>query len=103
MFLSGFTILYYTLSCCTHACSFTGSQAAKTYLEKHFESFPGASLDELIRHGLKSLAASLADGELTSANTAVAVVGRGTVFTLLEDDTVAPYITALKVSVPGFT
>jgi hypothetical protein len=41
-------------------------QAAKTYLEKHYESFPTASLDTLIRHGLKALAGSLSDGELTS-------------------------------------
>ncbi|QRV91475.1 20S proteasome subunit [Ceratobasidium sp. AG-Ba] len=28
------------------------SQSAKTYLEKHYESFTDASLDELIKHGL---------------------------------------------------
>lgn len=30
-------------------------QAAKTYLERHFESFPSCSLDQLIQHALKSL------------------------------------------------
>lgn len=34
-------------------------QAAKTYLEKHHESFPTAPLDDLILHGLKALAGSL--------------------------------------------
>jgi 20S proteasome subunit alpha 6 len=72
------------------------AQAAKTYLEKHFESFPGATLDELVRHGLHALQASLSEGELTDANSSVAVVGKDLAFTLLEDETVKPYITALK-------
>lgn len=54
---------------CLHCCS----QAAKTYLEKNFEAFPPCSLDELIQHGLKALAGSLSDGELTPANTTVRV------------------------------
>ena len=52
------------------------SQAAKTYLEKHFESFPAASVDDLIKHGLKAVQASLQDAELTSANAAIAIVGK---------------------------
>lgn len=72
------------------------AQAAKTYLEKRFDTFPPASLDELIRHGLKALAGSLSDGELTSANSTVAIVGKGTPFTILEDDAIAAYIEALK-------
>uniref|UniRef100_A0A7S0R6S1 Proteasome subunit alpha type n=1 Tax=Chlamydomonas leiostraca TaxID=1034604 RepID=A0A7S0R6S1_9CHLO len=72
------------------------AQAAKTYLEKHYEAFAGASLDELIRHGLKSLAGSLSDGELTPANSAIAIVGKGTPFTILEDEGIAPYIAALR-------
>lgn len=42
-------------SCLTHAVSSDPRQAAKTYLEKHYESFPTASLDDLIKHGLKAL------------------------------------------------
>ncbi len=72
------------------------TQAAKTYLEKHYESFAGATMDELIRHGLKALAGSLADGELTGANTAIAVVGPNMPLALLEDDALEPYIAALK-------
>ncbi|KAL6749793.1 20S proteasome alpha subunit F [Haematococcus lacustris] len=66
------------------------SQAAKTYLEKHYESFPAASLDELVRHGLKALAGSLSDGELTAANTAVSIVGQGLAFTILENEGLEP-------------
>ena len=39
-------------------------QAAKTYLERTFETFPGCSLDQLIQHALKALSASVTDGEL---------------------------------------
>ena len=129
-------------------------QAAKTYLERHFETFGGASLDELIRHALQALGAalqasqssrrparragatliplpllafwlhpafmcctlpphfilsnltppclrvlhpffgssSLQDGELTSKNCSIAVVGAGLPFTLLEDDLLEPHI-----------
>ncbi|GLC36583.1 Proteasome subunit alpha type-1-B [Pleodorina starrii] len=76
------------------------SQAAKTYLEKHFEAFPGASLDELVRHGLRALQSSLSEGELTDANCSVAVVGKDLAFTLLEDAAVQPYIAALKEDEP---
>ncbi|GFH17897.1 proteasome endopeptidase complex, partial [Haematococcus lacustris] len=72
------------------------SQAAKTYLEKHYESFPAASLDELVRHGLKALAGSLSDGELTAANTAVSIVGQGLAFTILENEGIEPYLAALR-------
>lgn len=33
-------------------------QSAKTYLEKHFETFDDASLEELIKHGIEALRAS---------------------------------------------
>jgi 20S proteasome subunit alpha 6 len=33
-------------------------QSAKTYMEKHFESFAGQSLDQLIKHGISALRAS---------------------------------------------
>ncbi|KAH7098456.1 N-terminal nucleophile aminohydrolase [Auriculariales sp. MPI-PUGE-AT-0066] len=35
------------------------SQSAKTYLEKHYESFADCSLDELVRHGLHALRETL--------------------------------------------
>lgn len=34
------------------------AQAAKTYLERHFVSFPSCSLDQLIQHALKALQVS---------------------------------------------
>ena len=34
------------------------SQSAKTYLEKHFETFPDLSKDDLIKHALQALSSS---------------------------------------------
>lgn len=67
-------------------------QAAKTYLEKHYESFPTASLEDLVQHGLKALAATLSEGELTKQNVSVAIVGGGAPFVMLDDDDVEPYV-----------
>jgi len=72
------------------------SQAGRTYLERHFESFPSLSLDELIQHGLLALRETLATGtELTSSNVAVGYVSREAAFTVLEDDTIKSYIDAV--------
>ncbi|KAI9441013.1 20S proteasome subunit [Lactarius indigo] len=52
------------------------SQSAKTYLEKHFESFADCDLGDLIRHGLHALRETLQqDKELTINNTAIGIVG----------------------------
>mmetsp|Transcript_20941 Transcript_20941/g.53541 ORF Transcript_20941/g.53541 Transcript_20941/m.53541 type:complete len:271 (+) Transcript_20941:74-886(+) len=75
------------------------SQAGRTYLEKHFEEFPELALDELIKHALLALRETLGTGqELTAANVAVAHVGMEGNFTILEDDTIAPYVDAVKGS-----
>lgn len=31
------------------------SQSARTYLEKHLDEFPASTLEELVKHGLRSL------------------------------------------------
>ncbi|KAK0468016.1 20S proteasome subunit [Desarmillaria tabescens] len=52
------------------------SQSAKTYLEKHYESFADCDLDELIRHGLHALRETLQqDKELNINNTSIGIVG----------------------------
>ncbi|BGO99664.1 Proteasome subunit alpha type-6 [Rhodotorula toruloides] len=52
------------------------SQSAKTYLEANFETFPTASLDELVMHGLRALRETLQqDKELSGLNTSVGIVG----------------------------
>ena len=70
------------------------SQASKTYLEKTFESFPEASLDELCRHALLALREACADGELSEKNVSLAYVGKGAAFTLEAD--LASHLQALQ-------
>jgi len=67
------------------------SQAAKTYLEKHFEKFPELSLDELIFHAISSLKGS-SPTKLTAKNVAVGFVSRTQKWTILEGDDIAPHV-----------
>ncbi|KAF8076080.1 hypothetical protein FPV67DRAFT_1776672 [Lyophyllum atratum] len=79
------------------------SQSAKTYLEKHYESFEDASLEDLIRHGLHALRETLQqDKELNVNNTSIGLVGPASVhekavppsgpFRILEGDTIQPFL-----------
>jgi 20S proteasome subunit alpha 6 len=70
------------------------SQAARTYLERHFEGFEAASADELARHALRALRATLQDGELTEDNCTLAVVSADAPFVILEGAALAPYLEA---------
>ena len=73
------------------------SQAGRTYLEKHFESFAELSLDELIKHSLLALRETLGSGgELTSATCAVGYVSADDKFTILEDEATQSYVDAVK-------
>jgi len=73
------------------------SQAGRTYLERHFESFAQLSLDDLIKHSLLALRETLSTGQdLSAQNVAVGYVGLNGGFTILEDDTIAPYVDAIK-------
>ena len=57
------------------------SQTSRTYLEKEYESFQDLSVDELVKHALKAIAASLSgDTELDTNSVSVAVVGRDETF-----------------------
>jgi len=85
------------------------SQSAKTYLEKHYEEFMDASLDDLITHGLHALRETLQqDKELTIHNTSIGIVGppaapeqgvkgvsvKGS-FSIIEGELVAPFLSKL--------
>lgn len=71
------------------------SQAARTYLEKHFEEFDDLSKDDLIKHALMSLKATATKG-LTSKNVTIAFVGKDTPFTILEDDETRPFLEGVQ-------
>lgn len=69
-------------------------QAAKTYFEKHYETFPGLSKDELITHALAALKAT-AQEKLTTLNISVAYVCVDQPYTKLDEAALAPFIAAL--------
>jgi 20S proteasome subunit alpha 6 len=74
------------------------SQTSRTYLEKEFDSFGDCSRDELIKHGLKALAVSLAgDAELDTKNASIAVVGLDHPFVILEGASLQPFLDAIEV------
>ncbi|KAK9324096.1 nucleophile aminohydrolase [Lipomyces orientalis] len=63
------------------------SQSARTYLERNFEQFHDASLEDLVLHGLRALRDTLAqDKELLAQNTSIGVVGLDLKFTLYDND-----------------
>jgi len=75
------------------------SQAARTYLERYFEEFEDAGLEELVVHGLKALRDTLPhDKELTFQNTSIAVVGKDQDFKILEDEATVPWLDKLDTT-----
>mmetsp|Transcript_69309 Transcript_69309/g.192982 ORF Transcript_69309/g.192982 Transcript_69309/m.192982 type:complete len:262 (-) Transcript_69309:100-885(-) len=73
------------------------STAAKTYLEKHFESFPDADRDALIMHGLEAMnKAASSDTALTTKNISVIVIGKGESFTELGEAQLQSFIEKLE-------
>ncbi|KAK9368116.1 nucleophile aminohydrolase [Lipomyces kononenkoae] len=72
------------------------SQSARTYLERNFDQFPEASLEDLILHGLRALRDTLAqDKQLLSQNTSIGIVGLDTKFTLYDNDDVREWLEKL--------
>jgi 20S proteasome subunit alpha 6 len=72
------------------------SQAAKTYMERRViggeVERDAMTMDELICHTLKALHSTIQDGDLNERNCSVAVVGKGQPFTILEGDSLAPFV-----------
>jgi 20S proteasome subunit alpha 6 len=74
------------------------SQSAKTYLEKHYQSFPHCDLDGLIKHALKALAGAVAaDKELDCKSASIGVVGRTHLFEVIEGDALQRYLDEIEV------
>jgi len=75
------------------------SQSARTYLEKHVDSFADASRDDLIVHALQALVGCVSgDDELTNENGSIAIVSKDESFTLLEGDALQPYLDRLELT-----
>ena len=67
------------------------SQSARTYLEKHFESFEDAPVDALYRHcvcALKETLTTAKGGVLSGKNCTLAVVGEHQRFRILPEEEV---------------
>eukprot|EP00475_Leptophrys_vorax_P016544 TRINITY_DN2300_c0_g1_i1.p2 TRINITY_DN2300_c0_g1~~TRINITY_DN2300_c0_g1_i1.p2 ORF type:complete len:281 (+),score=78.13 TRINITY_DN2300_c0_g1_i1:49-891(+) len=79
------------------------SQACKTYLEKHQDSFPDANLDEMIIHAAKALqGAAQTAKEYTEESVSIAVVGRDTPFRILTQDEVAKVLAVVPQPADGY-
>jgi len=74
------------------------SQSARTYLEKHVDSFPEASRDDLIVHALQALVGSVSgDDELTKENASIMVVGTDEKLVLIEGEALEPFLDRLEL------
>ncbi|KAI6105428.1 hypothetical protein F5141DRAFT_1196464 [Pisolithus sp. B1] len=88
------------------------SQSAKTYLEKHYNSFEDCTLEELIKHGLHALRETLQqDKELNVNNTSIGIIGPTgrhekpvsppSKFRIIEGEPVAVYLQSMDRKEPG--
>lgn len=78
------------------------SQSARTYLEKHLNSFKTCSLDDLIKHALRALRETLPNEiELSTKNCSLGIVGKELPFTIYDDEKVKPYLDAIEGDARG--
>ncbi|KAK9270950.1 hypothetical protein L1049_026538 [Liquidambar formosana] len=73
------------------------SQAAKTYLERRFETFVNASREDLIKDALIAIRETLQGERLKSSICTVAVVGGGEPFHILDPETIQHLIDAFEI------
>mmetsp|Transcript_7458 Transcript_7458/g.10453 ORF Transcript_7458/g.10453 Transcript_7458/m.10453 type:complete len:262 (-) Transcript_7458:33-818(-) len=74
------------------------SQSAKTYLEKHFESFDSCGKDELVKHGLKALSGCISsEKELNKFNTSISIVGINEPLEIIGQDKLQVYLDMIEV------
>jgi 20S proteasome subunit alpha 6 len=70
-------------------------QSARTYFEKHFETFADCKVDELVNHGLTAIKTTT-DDVLTTKNVSVAIIQKGQPVKLLSDEELRPFLDAIK-------
>ncbi|XP_057468859.1 proteasome subunit alpha type-1-A-like [Actinidia eriantha] len=73
------------------------SQAAKTYMERRFESFVSSTREDLLKDALFALRETLQGEKLKSSICTVAVVGVGEEFHILDNETVQGLIDAFEI------
>lgn len=73
------------------------SQSARTYLEKHYDTFAGLDRDTLILHALRALSTCTeASEELTADSASIGIVGRTEPFRVIEGAAIAPALESLR-------
>lgn len=73
------------------------SQSARTYLEKRLNEFLTCDLDELVKHGLRALRDTLPNEvDLSVKNVSIAIVGKGTEFTVLDESATSDYLSQIE-------
>jgi len=78
------------------------SQAARTYLEKHFEAFPECSKEDLIEHAIKALAGCMAgDQEITAQCTEIGVIGVEEDYQMLSEADIQSYLDRIEIQPAG--
>ncbi|XP_047976454.1 proteasome subunit alpha type-1-B-like [Salvia hispanica] len=73
------------------------SQAAKTYLERKFESFMDSSREDLIKDALFALRETLQGEKMTSSICTISILGAGEAFHVLDQETVQRLINEFEV------
>ncbi|XP_017047749.1 proteasome subunit alpha type-1 [Drosophila ficusphila] len=73
------------------------SQSARTYLERHMESFESSSKDELICHGIQAIRGALGHEDSSTLTINVAIVGKDVPFTTFTDNQNRVYLNMAKV------
>jgi len=75
------------------------SQSARTYLEKHLDTFADSGTGELVAHALRALRDTLpAEMELTNKNVSIGIVGKGLDFQVFDDEAADQYLNLLDPS-----
>jgi 20S proteasome subunit alpha 6 len=76
------------------------SQSARTYFEKHWESMPTCSDEQLILHALQALVGCVSgDTDLTTENSSIVIVGgaiNNGAYTLIEGAALQPYLDQIE-------
>lgn len=73
------------------------SQAAKTYLERKFETFANCSSEDLVRDALFAIKETLQGEKLTGSICTVSVVGINEPFHIIDQQTVEQLIDSLEI------
>merc|ERR1712050_702974 len=78
------------------------STSAKTYLEKHFETFKDIDVKQLVQHAVEAMNKTTgSDQNLTTKNTAVAIIGLDGKYIEMPSEELQAYIDKLEKKDPA--